>query len=239
MAGAVTWTEYWSGKTTIYANARHKRVHYEAVARDIVACLPGPGARVVDYGCGEALSAHLVAEAYERLLLCDSTASLREELAARYVDRPNIDVISPQEFEHLAPGTIDLIVANSVVQYLSASQFAHFLAVARDKLSSAGRLVLADVIPRRIGPLQDATQLMKFAAANGFLLAAGAGLVRSFFSNYRQVRQRLGLLQFDEAEILQALSQAGFAAQRRHPNFGHNACRMTFVAFVREVSPAA
>ncbi len=73
--GTVTWTEYWNGATTIYVNARHKSVHYEAVARDIVACLPGPDCRVVDYGCGDALSAHLVADACAHLFLCESSES--------------------------------------------------------------------------------------------------------------------------------------------------------------------
>lgn len=229
----MSWAEYWSGKTTIYVNARHKRVHYEVVARDIINCLPGPDARVVDYGCGEALSAERVAAACARLFLCDSTARVREALAARYAGHAGIEILSTPQFEQLPAGTIDMIVANSVIQYLSAPELAHFLAVARDKLSPDGRLVLADVIPRRIGPLRDAAELLKFAAANGFLVSAGLGLVRSFFSNYRHVRQSLGLLQFDEAEILKVLDDAGFVAHRRQPNIGHNAQRMTFLASAR------
>jgi len=228
----VTWTEYWNGETTIYVNARHKSVHYEGIARDIVACLSGPAARIVDYGCGDALSAHLVADACAHLFLCESSESTRQRLAVRTANRSNIDVISPQQFEQLPSGTVDMIVANSVIQYLSASELAHFLAVSRDKLSRDGHLVLADVIPRHIGMVRDVAELLKFAAANGFLLAAGAGLVRSFFSNYRQVRQQLGLLQFDEAEILEVLAQSGFVAQRRQRNLGHNSRRMTFLASV-------
>ncbi|MBX9588655.1 MAG: class I SAM-dependent methyltransferase [Hyphomonadaceae bacterium] len=234
----MTWAEYWSGETTLYVSARHKGVHYETVARDIVACLPGRDARVVDYGCGEALSAHLVAEACAQLFLCDSTQAVRERLAARYAGRANIDAIAPAQFAQLPSGTIDMIVANSVIQYLSASEFQHFLTIARDKLRPAGRLVIADVIPRQIGPLQDAAELLKFAAANGFLLSAGSGLVKSFFSSYRRVRQRLGLLKFNEAEILNLLTQSGFVAHRRHPNIGHNAQRMTFLAFAGEAVPA-
>jgi cyclopropane fatty-acyl-phospholipid synthase-like methyltransferase len=212
-------------------------VHYEAVARDIVACLPGPAARVVDYGCGEALSAHLVADDCAHLFLCESSESTRQRLAARAAGRPGVEIISPQQFERLPSGSVDVIVANSVIQYLSLSELAHFLAASREKLSREGRLVLADVIPRHVGMVRDVAELLKFAAANGFLLAAGAGLVRSYFSNYRQVRQQLGLLQFDEAEILGLLGQSGFVAHRRTPNIGHNAHRMTFVASVRGSKP--
>lgn len=237
--GTVTWTEYWNGATTIYVNARHRSVHYEAVARDIVTALPGPDCRVVDYGCGDALSAHLVADACAHLFLCESSESTRQRLAARTVCRSNIAVISPQQFEHLPPGSVDVIVANSVIQYLSASELAHLLAVARDKLTREGHLVLADVIPRHVGMLRDVAELLKFAAANGFLLSAGAGLVRSYFSNYRQVRHQLGLLQFDEAEMLNLLAQSGFVAHRRTPNMGHNTQRMTFLASVRDPRPVA
>jgi hypothetical protein len=157
---------------------------------------------------------------------------VRERLTARYAARLDTEVISVREFEHLPAGTVDMIVANSVVQYLPESDFAHFLAVARERLSASGRLVLADIIPRRIGPLSDAGELLKFAAANGFLIAASAGLVRSFFSDYRQIRQQLGLLRFDEVEMIGRLRAAGFDPRRRHPNVGHNTKRMTFVAAI-------
>jgi SAM-dependent methyltransferase len=230
MGSDVTWADYWNGATTVYVNDRHRRVHYETVARDILALLPGPGARVLDYGCGEALSAARVADACAMLFLCDSTPRLCERLAARYADRGDVRVVSPEQFEALAPESLDTIVVNSVIQYLSPSELAHLLAVARDKLGPGGRLVLADVIPRQVGPLQDAAQLLKFAWSGGFLLAAGAGLVRSYFSSYRQVREKFGFLQFEEAEIIALLAEHGFAARRHRPNIGHNARRMTLVA---------
>ena len=141
-------------------------------------------------------------------ILCESSESTRQRLVARTVGRSDVDVISPEQFERLPPGSVDVIVANSVIQYLSASELTHLLAVSHEKLSREGRLVLADVIPRHVGMLGDVAELLKFAAANGFLFAAGAGLVRSYFSNYRQVRHQLGLLQFDEAEIVEALDRA-------------------------------
>jgi hypothetical protein len=125
---------------------------------------------------------------------------------------------------------LDLIVANSVVQYLSGEELENFLATCRHKLADTGRLVLADIIPRNVGPLTDAIQLLRFALPNRFFLPAFVGLGRAFFSNYRQTRSKLGLLQFDEQEMLQTLSRAGFNATRHPKNMGHNSVRMTFVA---------
>jgi hypothetical protein len=227
---AVTWIEFWNRETTIYVSDRHKRVHYELIARDLLRYVPGPDARVVDYGCGDTLSAREVAARCGHLYLCESASAVREKLAARYAGCPNISVISPQQFAELAPGTIDTVVVNSVVQYLSVADFRSLLALAREKLAGAGQLVLGDVIPRRVGPLSDAAELLKLAAANGFLIAAVAGLVRSALSSYPRVRRELGFLQFEEAEMLHELAQAGFAARRDRPNIGHSDARMTFVA---------
>jgi SAM-dependent methyltransferase len=230
-SGIATWAEYWNGDTTVYVNARHRRVHYERVARDLIEHhLPTGTAAVVDYGCGDALSAHLVADACRHLFLCDSAPNVRDQLSARYAGRGNVGVIGPAEFENLPPGSVDLIVVNSVVQYLTTPEFARLLALAHGRLATGGRLVLADVIPRRVGPLQDAAELLRFARANGFLLPAAAGLVRSYFSSYRHVRERLGVLCFDEPELIAVLRQAGFEATRTYPNIGHNARRMTLVA---------
>ena len=239
ISGAVTWAEYWNEETTIYVSAHHRCVHYETIARDVLKYVPGPGARVVDYGCGDALSAHQVAAACGHLFLCDGASTVRSRLAARYAGWPNVSIITPEQFEQLDPGTIDTVVINSVVQYLSAAEFARLLAISRDKLSRGGRLVLGDIIPRNLSLLRDAMELFKFAGANGFLLSTATGLLKSCFSTYPRVRREAGILQFNETEILRELKQAGFTAER-HPNIGHNAARMTFLAAVEnseEITP--
>jgi SAM-dependent methyltransferase len=226
----MSWTEYWNADNPTYVSDRHKTAHYEAIARDIAGHLPDGDARVVDYGCGEALFAERVADACRHLYLCDAAPRVRERLAQRYAGRGNISVIDPEQFAQLEPASVDLIVVNSVVQYLSAAETARLLALAREKLVPAGRLVLADIVPRDISPLGDAMELLRFAAASGFLLAAFVGLVRSYFSGYRRIRQESGFLQLREDEVLAMLQEAGFAARRHRPNMGHNTRRMTFMA---------
>ncbi|HWB45602.1 MAG TPA: class I SAM-dependent methyltransferase [Hyphomicrobiaceae bacterium] len=228
----MNWADYWNQDTTLYANERHKQVHFAGIARDLIRCIRSPDARVVDYGCGEALSADLVAAACGHLYLCDSASRTRERLTARFGTMPNISVISPEAFDALPAGSVDLIVANSVVQYLSAEQFAAFLATARAKLAPGGDLVLGDIIPRNVGPLTDAFQLLRFGWGNGFFLAACFGLVRSFFSSYRKMRAKLGLLQLDQQQVIDMLASAGFSARNHLPNLGHNSARMTLIARV-------
>ena len=226
----MSWAQYWNQETSLYVNERHRRLHYERVTRDIIAYLPAGEVDLLDYGCGDTLAADKLAEACAHLFLCDASPRVREGLAARYAERGNITVASPQDVEALPAHSLGMIVVNSVVQYLSRPQFEHLLAQARWKLKPGGVLLLADIVPRRVGPFRDALELLKFAAGAGFLLPALLGLARSYFSPYRKIRQSSGFLQFDEGEILQLLRQHGFTAQRQPHNIGHNAQRLTFVA---------
>jgi SAM-dependent methyltransferase len=225
----MTWAEFWNRETTIYVNERHRIAHYDGVARDILSFVRSHSDRVVDYGCGDTLAADRVAAGCGGLYLCDAASYVRDRLSARYAGVPNVSVIAPEAFEGMPEGSVDLLIVNSVVQYLSVGDLDRLLAIAREKLAPGGRMVLADIVPRGVGPISDALQLLKFGAANGFLVAAFAGLVRSYFSNYRKVREGLGFLQLDEKEMLDLLAKAGFSARRHTPNMGHNARRMTFV----------
>jgi ubiquinone/menaquinone biosynthesis C-methylase UbiE len=226
----MSWREFWNADTPIYVNDRHKTVHYQRIAQDIEKLLPSAGSRVVDYGCGEALAADRVAARCGHLYLCDGAEIVRNRLRQRLAAVANATILSPEEFDTVPDSSIDLIVVNSLVQYLSKEQLDACLAQWRRKLGPSGRLVVADVIPHGIGPLTDATALLRFAAANGFLVAAFAGLVRTFFSDYRRVRAQLGLAHYSEAEFLKLLRDAGFTAQRMSWNFGHNSARMAFEA---------
>src|SRR4030081_1133229 len=70
------WIAFWDSEHSIYVNARHRDVHYRTVAQDIRAHVP-PGAAVLDYGCGEALHADLVAASAQSLILCEAAPTGR------------------------------------------------------------------------------------------------------------------------------------------------------------------
>ena len=226
----MNWRDFWNSDTPIYVSERHKALHYGLVASDIAALLPSPEAVVLDCGCGEALSAGRVAARCRRLYLCDGAPLVRERLRERFGAHPKIEVLSPEEVETLADGSLDLVVANSLAQYLSLDELRALLRLWRLKLKPDGRLVLADVIPHEVNPVTDARALLSFASKGGFLVAALTGLVRTALSDYRKIRDEIGLSQYDEAEILDILDDAGFEATRRPQNLGHNQARMTFVA---------
>ena len=83
MAALSDWKSFWDSDHSIYVNTRHKDVHYRTIAEQIAAFVPGPQARVLDYGCGEALHAEVVAAVAAQVLLSDSADSVRAAMARR------------------------------------------------------------------------------------------------------------------------------------------------------------
>ena len=104
------------------------------------------------------------------------------------------------------------------------------LALWRRLLAPGGTLIVADVIPPHVGPLSDGIALLRYAAANGFLVAALIGLARTALSRYRHLRSELGIARYSEADFLDKLRAAGFAGERLARNVEHNPARMTFRA---------
>ncbi len=224
------WIAFWDRPHSIYVNQRHLDAHCRDVARGIVALLPGPQARVLDFGCGEATHAGLVAEAAAQLTLSDAAASVRAHLAERFAGNRKIGVLSPEEVERLPAGSLDLIVVNSVAQYLSSAELDRWLAIWRRLIAPGGALILADVIPPHASPLTDAWALMRYAYANGFLFAAMLGVAKTLFSSYRKIRAELGISTYRETEIVAKIAAQGYAVERVPFNLEHNPSRMTFRA---------
>lgn len=224
------WISYWDSDHPIYVNARHFDVHYAGLADDIVRLIPGKQARVLDYGCGEALHADRVAAHCATLYLCEAAPNVRARLKERFGKITNIGVVTPDDVAAMEPESLDLIVANSLLQYLKRDELLALLKVWRRLLSPGGALVVADVVSPRQTPIADALSLLRFAAANGFLTAAFVGLVKTTLSEYRKLRTELGLTTYDETEMLKLLSDAGYDAARLKPNLGHNQGRMAFRA---------
>jgi SAM-dependent methyltransferase len=225
-----TWRDFWDSAHSIYVSDRHKDVHYRDVAEQLAAFVPRPDARVLDYGSGEAVHAGIVANRAREVLLCDAAASVRATIAARFAGNPKIKVLAPEEVQHLPDRSLDLIFVNSLVQYLTETEFDRMLALWRRLLAPGGVLIVADVIPPSVGPLSDGLALIRYAAANGFLGAALLGLTRTALSRYARLRGELGIARYDEAAFLGKLRIAGFAAERLAHNVEHNPARMTFHA---------
>ena len=160
-------------------------------------------------------------------------AGTRARIAEQFAGNPVIKAVAPDEVAAIADASLDLIVANSLLQYLDAATLDDLIETWKAKLKPGGRLVLADVIPPDVSPLTDAAALLTFAWQGGFLGAALTGLVRTFFSDYRKLRGELGISTYSEPDIRLILDRHGMSCTRLVKNIGHNPARMSFEAKVR------
>jgi SAM-dependent methyltransferase len=225
------WVEFYDFKhSVIYVNAQHRDVHYRTIAEDIRGYVPSRDAAVMDYGCGEASSAALVAQASGHLTLVEAAPNVRATLAARYASNSKISVLAPDQAAALPDAQFDLIVMHSVAQYLGAAELERLLALFRRLLKPTGVFILGDIVPPQLAAPYAAFALLRFGAANGFLWAAFGGLLRIFVSDYLKLKSKVGLSHYTQAQALAKLQAAGFRAERAKRNIGHNQRRMTFLA---------
>jgi ubiquinone/menaquinone biosynthesis C-methylase UbiE len=224
------WIDYYDSTHTIYASKLHRDLHFQLIARDIIGYIGSPNAVVLDYACGEALSAAEVAEACGQLYLAEPAPGVRGRLIARFAPNTKIRVRSLEDLPKMAEQSIDLVIMNSVTQYMTPDELESALATIRRLLRSPGQLIVGDVLRPEVGMLRDVIALLRFGARHGFLRDAVIGLISTALSDYRQLRSRLGLQRYSEAEMIARLTRNGFSAARAPVNIGYNPWRMTFVA---------
>jgi SAM-dependent methyltransferase len=226
-----SWLDFWNAPNAIYVSRRHQEAHYARVLSGIGRFLPAGGAAVVlDWGCGDALAADDLAQTCRTLLLYDRADSTRRRLLSHYAGSPKIRILDDAELDAVAPASVDLIVVNSVVQYLSPSQFTDALKLFRRLLKSDGRLLLGDIIAPDTSLVGHVTTFLRFAWQNGFLVAAIIGLARNFVSPYRQLRRNAGYACYTESGMLGILDKNGFVGERLTSNIAVSQLRSSYLA---------
>lgn len=224
------WIDYYDSTHTIYASKLHRDVHFEVIAREIIGYITSPNTVVLDYACGEALSAAKVADACSRLILAEPAPGVRGRLTARFAAIDKIQVCSLDDLATLPPASVDLAIMNSVAQYMTPGELDKAFVVVRRLLKPRGRLIVGDILQPDVGMLPDVIALLRLARQHGFLWDALVGLVRTALSNYRSLRSKVGLQHYSAPDMIAKLTAAGFTAFRVPVNIGHNAARMTFFA---------
>lgn len=230
----MSWRTYWEGEASVYVNARHKAAHYRHLSDDLLQIAAGLGQRLdtvtmLDFGCGEALSADRIAARIGHLTLMDASSRVRDGLVRRFGGDRGITILDADGVAALAAGTFDLIVVNSVLQYVAPEEASALLASLARLLKPGGRLLVADVLPPDLGVVTDARELIAFAARERFLAAALAGLVRTAVSDYARVRAQVGLNRYSVTAFKGLAREAGLLAEPLHRNIGHNPHRLAFL----------
>ena len=227
------WIEFWDSKHSIYVNARHEAAHFRRIAEDIRAYAP-PGGVMLDYGCGEALSADRVAEPVARLILCEPAPNVRVMLGARFAGNDKIAVRKPEDVA-IMPARLDRRHRHAFGSAIPERAGARRAAEAVPPPAQAGRAAGAG----RRDPAQalDARRRAGAAAirpAGGLLLGGAAGPRSDLFSpTTGGCANRSAWPATTGAEITAKLEARASRWNPRATNIGHNNKRMTFLAHAR------
>ena len=225
-----SWLSYWNMPNKIYVSERHKRVHYDLVFAGVAPHLPNRRGIVLDWGCGDALAADRIAERCNMVFLYDAAESARARLRRYYDDRSRIRILEKSGLDELADGSVDLIIVNSVIQYLSDEQLNDALALFNRLVKSSGAFLLGDVVNPGTGNLRHLTTFLRFAWQYGFFLSAIGGLAQTFISPYRDLQREVGFATFTPEQILVKLAGHGFAAEKLARNIGISKYRSSYLA---------
>src|ERR1700753_2091421 len=163
------WIDYYDSTHTIYASKHHRDLHFQLIARDIIGYISSPEAVVLDYSCGEALSAGKVAEACGKLYLAEPAPGVRGPLIARFAPNTKIRVRSLEDLRKMEEKSIDLAVMNSVAQYMTPAELDDAFAVIRKLRKPSARLILGDILRPEVGMARDVAALLRFGLTHGFL----------------------------------------------------------------------
>jgi SAM-dependent methyltransferase len=230
-----SWLDFWNAPNAIYVSRRHQDAHYAKVLSGIGRFMPAGGAAVVlDWGCGDALAADDLAQTCRIVLLYDRADSTRRRLLAHYAGNPKIRVLDDAELDAVSPASVDLIVVNSVVQYLDRRQFVDALRRFHRLLKSDGKLLLGDIIAPDTPLAGHVTTFLRFAWQNGFFVAAVIGLARNFMSPYRRLRRDAGYACYTAGEMLGLLDENGFVGERLTSNIAVSQLRSSYLARRRD-----
>ena len=226
-----SWLAYWNSANNSYVSERHKRAHYDVVFAGVRPHLPrGRDAVVLDWGCGEALAAERMASIAGTVLLYDAAISMRERLRQLHGAHPGIRILDDQELVSVSAGTVNLVIVNSVIQYLSEEQVGEAFALFNALIKPDGRLLVGDVIIPGTPMLRHVTTFLGFALRHGFLPAAIAGLARTAASPYRRLQRDIGLKSYMPAQMIEVLARRGFVAQQLPANIAVSRHRAAYIA---------
>lgn len=171
--------------------------------------------RVLDFGCGfgsvVALLAPLVAEVW----WWDPSPNMRSATRRTTSEIHNVRSCDlslppaerPQQSRRKG-GAFDLILVNSVAQYMAPAELWRWIAGWRDLLAPDGQIVLSDLIPLQHGTLSDIVDLIRFGAQHGSAFRAAMQAVGDI-GEYRRTTRAVPLVRVSAQELIRHAADAG------------------------------
>ena len=219
------WSDFWSTPHRAWAPNARTAEENEQTARSVIHLARlDPGSRLIDFGCGHALGTAVYRDHGVEVVLVDQSPHYRTSASKRW----DTDVHDLRSVRNLAPCSAHGLSVFSVIQYLDPSEFDALLALAADKLTGGGTVVLGDVLPPGTGLREDLRDFLPRQLTARGVAERVVSTVTLLRSPYRAIRARHALATFTDEAMTAALDRHGFDAQRI-PNIGPNTARVTWI----------
>ena len=226
------WIDYYNSTHTIYASRLHRDLHFQVIAKDIIGYISAPDAAVLDYACGEALSAAKVADACGKLYLAEPAPGVRGRLIARFAPNTKIRVRSLDDLRNMTEKS-DRSRGHELGRPIhdAGRTRRQAFAVVKRLLKPGGRLVVGDVLRPEVGMARDVGGAVALRAHPRLPQGCPdrAGLDRAVGLPAIAL-EKWGCSATARQRCWRSWPPAGFTASRAELNIGHNPWRMTFVA---------
>jgi SAM-dependent methyltransferase len=195
--------------------------------------------RVLDFGCGFGLVAAMLAPLVAEVWFWDPSPHMRLVAERNTADRPNARLcdlsmtpsIEPEETAWRGP-FFDLILVNSVAQYMVPEELWAWLARWRWMLAPEGKLVLSDLIPPEQSGLSDVVDLLRMGVGHGSPLRT-AGDALGGLRQYRRASRAVPLVRIGRDDMERAAAGADLDMMVLPRNLTHFRTRWTGVLTAR------
>jgi SAM-dependent methyltransferase len=225
---AENWVAYFDG---LDPGARLLRDQAAFLVDNLVADLDvGPGTTVLDYGGGFGFVTATLAPSVGHVSHWDPAANARSIAQRVTADLPNVAVLEhpPEPAGHGTETGFDLLLVNSVVQYMTPATLKESLRRWNALLAAGGRLVLSDLVLPSTTTLSDTIDLLRFGARHGAAIRA-AGEAVGGVGRYLRMRRRLPLHTLDPEMLERECHDIGCQVTYLSSNLTHFSRRATVV----------
>ena len=167
---------------------------------------------VLDFGCGFGHVADALAPKVREVHIWDESENMRIQASRNVSHHRNVvlcEAMNSSEF--LSDRQFDLILVNSVVQYMSIHDFSCWLGKWGSLLTTEGTIIISDIIPLRSSPFLDLASLVTFSVRHRILFQA----IREGFKmwrNWGKINKAQPLQHYSREGIRRNVEAAGLRA---------------------------
>jgi cyclopropane fatty-acyl-phospholipid synthase-like methyltransferase len=182
--------------------------------------------RVLDFGCGFGFVTALIAARVREVCWWDPSLNMRSVAERSTAECPNArlcDLSTPlagageKEWEAFP---FDVILVNSVVQYMTPEQLWMWLPQWRRMLLPEGKLILSDLIPPEHNGLHDIADLLRLGIRQGSPLRAASEALGGL-ARYWRTRTAAPLTRVDQQDLVRRAAIAGLETLYLPRNLTH------------------